>query len=182
VSHLVKSVLREFGYEAGIEICRGYMKERLRLVTPSDLYEAIKDGTHSMGVSETKDKQFAAKWVKIVEKLSFKGQRLTRDKLTAANVLEWLKVDRPDLGSLLLNMGEEGHKWLKEDVEQVYNFLFPPSNPTPKLSLTLVKKEVVEVEKKQEEEKTEPEPAEVKEETETQPEIPQTEEKTSGEH
>lgn len=117
------------------------MIERLRLVRPSDLYKAIKDGTHSMGVSESKDKQFAEKWVKIIEKLSFKGERLTRDKLTATNVLEWLKVDRPDIASLIINMTSEGMKWLEEDVKQVYDFLFSQSKPQPKPTLTLVKRE-----------------------------------------
>ena len=141
MSRLIKGVLREFGYEAGIEICRGYMIERLREVTPKDLYKAIKNGTHSMGVSEAKDKQFGGKWVKIIEKLSFKGERLSRDKLTAENVLEWLKVDRPDLGSLLMNMGKEGMDWLKQDVVQVYEFLFPKTVAQPKPALTLVKRE-----------------------------------------
>jgi len=117
------------------------MIERLRLVTPSDLYQAIKTGIHSMGVSETKDKQFAGKWAKIIEKLSYKGERLSRDKLTAENVLEWLKADRPDLASLIINMNPEGMQWLREDVKQVYDFLFAETKPQPKPTFTLIKRE-----------------------------------------
>lgn len=141
MSRVFKSIARELATEAGVEVCRGYMLERLRLVSPKDLYKAIKDGTHTLGVSEGKDRNFGRKWSKVIEKFSYKGERLQREKLTPSNVLEWLKVDRPDLGSLLLNMGDEGKRWLEEDVKQVFTFLFQETKPKPKATLTLIKRQ-----------------------------------------
>ena len=138
MSRLFKSIAREFATEAGVEICRGYMIERLREVTPKDLHKAIKEGTHTLSVSEDKDRNFGKKWSRVIERFSYEGKRLQRNLLTAENVLEWLKQDRPDLGSLIINMNPEGMNWLKEDVKQVYAFLFSPQQ---KPVLTLVKRE-----------------------------------------
>jgi hypothetical protein len=113
------------------------MIERLREVTSKDLYKAIKEGAHTLGVSEDKDRNFGRRWSRIIERYSYEGKRLQRNLLTAENVLEWLKTDRPDLASLIINMNPDGMNWLKEDVKQVYAFLFPPQQKPP---LTLVKR------------------------------------------
>jgi len=135
---IAKSIAKQLGVQAGIEVCRGYMLERLRLVKPSDLYKAIKEGKHTLGESEQGDRNFGRKWSRVIEKLSYKGKRIQREYLTATNVLEWLRMDRPDLASLILNMNPDGMKWLEEDVKQVFEFLFPEPKPQP--TLTLVKK------------------------------------------
>jgi len=141
VSGILKGIARGLATEAGVEVCRGYMIERMRLVTAKDLYKAIKDGTHTMGVAEGKDRNFGKKWARVIEKLSYKGERIRREYLTAENVLEWLKMDRPDLASLIMNMNPQGIEWLREDVKQVYDFLFAKPQPQPKPALTLVKRE-----------------------------------------
>jgi len=141
VSRLLKSIGRELLAEGGIEVCRGYMIERLRLVTPKDLYNAIKSGTHTMGVTEERDRKFGRRWSKLIEKVSYKGERIKREYLTGENVLEWLRMDRPDLASLIMNMNPQGMEWLREDVKQVYGFLFSETKPQRKPSLTLVKRE-----------------------------------------
>ena len=125
MSRFFKAIAKELVTEGGIEVVRGYTLERLRLVKPKDLYNAVKDGTHTLGVAENKDKRFAKRWAGIIEKLSYNGEQLRRERLTPENVLTWLRVDRPDLASLLINMGDEGAKWLKDDVKQMYAFLFP---------------------------------------------------------
>ena len=143
MSGLLKGIARGLATEAGIEVCRGYVIERLRLVTTKDLYKAIKDGTHTLGVSEEKDRNFGKKWSRIIERFSYQGTRLQRNLLTAQNVLEWLKVDRPDLASLIINMNPQGIEWLRKDVEQVFAFLFSETKRQPKPVLTLIKKEQV---------------------------------------
>jgi len=142
VSAIFKGIARELAIESGIEVCRGYMIERMRPITTTDLYKAIKDGTHTMGVAEGKDRNFGKKWARVIEKLSYKGQRIKREYLTAENVLEWLRMDRPELASLIINMNPKGMEWLREDVKEVYNFLFPETKPQPQPKpLTLVKKQ-----------------------------------------
>jgi hypothetical protein len=142
LSRIFKRIITEIGTEAGIEVIRGYILERLRLVSPTDLYKAIKDGTHTMGVTEAKDRNFGRKWVRVINRLKIDGKRLQKEDLTASNVLEWLKVDRPDLASLIINVGPPGMEWLKKDVEEIYKFLFIPKEqpPTPtKPQVTLIK-------------------------------------------
>jgi len=141
VSGILKGVARALGTDAGIEICRGYILERLSLVTPKDLYNAIKDGAHTMGVAESKDRNFGKKWGRIIERFSYKGDKIRREYLTAENVLEWLRTDRPDLASLIINMNPQGMEWLREDVKQVYDFLFSEPKPQRTVALTLVKRE-----------------------------------------
>jgi len=46
------------------------------------------------------------------------------EHLTADLVLEWLCEDLPRLGSLILNMGDKGMNWLREDVKKISNYLF----------------------------------------------------------
>lgn len=138
MSRLFKSIAREFAADAGAEICRGYMIERLRNVTATDLHKAIKDGLHTLTVSEDKDRNFGRKWSRVIERFSFQGKRLQRDLMTPENVLEWLKADRPDLASLIINMGPDGMNWLREDVKQIYAFLFPSGQ---KPALTFRKRE-----------------------------------------
>jgi len=124
--------------EAGVEVVRGYVIERMRLVTASDLYKAIKDSTHTLSVADHKDKSFGQKWAKVIEKYTYDGKKLRREMMTPENVLAWLRVDRPDLASLIINMHEEGKEWLKVDVDEMFRFLFPvqkapPATPAIKL-------------------------------------------------
>jgi len=173
VSGILKGIARGLATEVGIEVCRGYMIERMRPITAKDLFKAIKDGTHTMGVAESKDRNFGKKWSRIIERFSYEGKRLERSLLTAENVLEWLKTDRPDLASLILNMNPQGMEWLREDVKQVYDFLF--SEPKPRL--TLVKRE-----QPKKEEPTQEQPLETPQQEEattgTQPETKETVEKS----
>lgn len=121
--------------EAGVEVVRGYVIERMRLVGPADLYKAIKDHTHTLSVAESKDKSFGQKWSKVIEKYTYDGKKLRREMMTPENVLEWLRVDRPDLASLIINMHEEGKEWLKADVDELFKFLFPVPQAPPAIKL-----------------------------------------------
>lgn len=143
MSGILKGIARGLATEAGIEVCRGYMIERMRPITAKDLYKAIKDGTHTMGVAESKDRNFGKKWARVIERFSYEGKRLERSLLTAENVLEWLRMDRSDLASLIMNMNPQGMEWLKEDVKLVRDFLFSEVKPQSKPTLTFVKKQPV---------------------------------------
>ena len=114
----------EIGIEASLEVARGYMLERLEGVTADDLYEAIQSGAHSLGVSNEKDKRFGRKLARRFRRVMYEG-RSAREHVTPELVLAWLSEDRPDLSSLILNMGEPARKWLEEDTAQVREFLWP---------------------------------------------------------
>lgn len=124
IRRFVRRVGLELGIEASLEVARGYLLERLNEVTADDLYEAIQSGTHSLGVSSEKDKRFGRKLARRFRKVLYEG-RSARDHLTPQLCLEWLKEDRPDLASLIINMGEPAEKWLEEDATKVREFLWP---------------------------------------------------------
>ena len=138
MSRIFKNLVKELGTEAGIEVIRGYVLERLRKVTTDDLYYGIKNKMHTMGVTEEKDRNFAKRWVNLMDRLSIDGKRLEKEDLTPENVLIWLKEDRPDLASLIINIGAEGKAWLEEDVKQVFKFLFPTAT-APKAAKPQIK-------------------------------------------
>ena len=119
----IKRIAKEAALEAGLEVCRGYILERLEQVTPDDLYEAIKKGTHTLGVADEKDRKFGRKWAKRFEKTMFKGKKVRR-YLTPKLVLKWLCEDKSDLASLIINLNPEGMKWLEKDVKKIYGFLW----------------------------------------------------------
>ena len=123
VLKVIKRIAKEAALEAGLEVCRGYILERLKPVTPDILYEAIKEGTHTLGVAEDKDRKFGRKWAKRFEKTMFKRKKL-RSYLTPKLVLDWLREDRSDLASLIINLNPEGMEWLGEDVKKIYGFLW----------------------------------------------------------
>jgi len=123
---LMKAIGKELAIEASLEVARGYLLERLKHVTPDDLYDAIMNGTHTLNVSEDKDKKFGRKMAKKFSKIMYKGRK-AQEYLTPELVLEWLKEDLPHLASLIINMGDKGMKWLEKDVEKIHKFLWPSS-------------------------------------------------------
>lgn len=116
----LKRVGESLAVEAALEVIRGYLLERLRQVQPEDLYKAIKEDLHTWKVAEDKDRQFGATWAK-----KFPQIEKYKKYFTAKLVLEWLRQDRPDLASLILNMNPDGMKWLEKDVEIIRQNLWP---------------------------------------------------------
>lgn len=135
MSKIFTRILKNIVTDAGVEVVRGYAIQRLHAVTPQDLLKAIKEGTHTLSVTTTKDHAFAKKWTPIMEKLSIDGKKLQRDQLTPENVLEWLKADRPDLAKVIIDTKEQGAAWLAMDVREMFNFLFSPPQPIQRLGL-----------------------------------------------
>ena len=139
MSRIFKNIAKHLAMEGGVEVVRGYVIERMRLVTAADLYKAIKDHTHTLSVAENRDKSFGQKWAKVIEKYTVDGKQLRREMMTPENVLAWLCSDRPDLGSLIINMGAEGKEWLKTDVDELFKFLFGPQQAPPAVKLAKAK-------------------------------------------
>jgi len=117
----LKRVGLELTIEAGLEVARGFLIERLKDLTADDLYEAITKGTQSIDVSSEKDRRFGQKLARRFKRLHNRAA----DYFTASLYLNWLKEDRPDLASLIINMGEPAKKWLEEDATKVRKFLWP---------------------------------------------------------
>lgn len=114
----VKKVVASIAMEAILEGVRGYLEELIRPLTPEQLYEAIQQDVDPWEYAPSKVKRRGSTWTRQMRKY--------QDRLTPQLVLDWLKADRPDLGSLIENMGPKGTKWLARRTESIKNHLWPP--------------------------------------------------------
>ncbi|MBA7609125.1 hypothetical protein ES703_16312 [subsurface metagenome] len=114
----IKRVVASIAMEAVLEGVRGYFEELLSSVTPEQLYEAIKKGVDPWDFAPSKIKRRGSTWVRQMRKY--------QDRLTPQLVLEWLQTDRPDLHSLIVNMGPKGTRWIVRMTEDVKLHLWPP--------------------------------------------------------
>ena len=119
--------------EAVLEGVRGYLEELLRPVTPEQLYQAINQDADPWEYAPSRVKRRGSTWARQLRKY--------QDRLTPQLVLYWIKADRPDLGSLIENMGSKGTKWLARRTESIKEQLWPPEG-----GLKLVKEAVEEEE------------------------------------
>lgn len=104
--------------EVVLEGVRGYLEEFLRPVTPEQLYEAIQENADPWGHAPVRVRRKGSTWARKLRKY--------QDRLTPQLVLEWLKADRPDLHSLIINMGSKGTKWLARWTASIKARLWPP--------------------------------------------------------
>jgi len=94
----------------GLQAVRGYVLRRLRLITPDHIYKAIKERIHVWDVATEKDKTRGKFWARKYKKYS----RYFTPKL----VMDWLREDRPDLASVILNH-PVGWAWWEREVEHI---------------------------------------------------------------
>lgn len=114
----VKRVVASLAMEVVLEGVRGYLEELLKHITPEQLYESIKEDADPWEHAPGKVKRRGKIWARKLRKY--------QDRLTPRLVLEWLQADRPDLHSLIINMGPKGTKWLVRMTEGIKERLWPP--------------------------------------------------------
>ena len=115
---VVKRIVASLAMEAVLEGVRGYLEELLRPVTPEKLYKAIQEDADPWEYAPSRVRRRGRTWARKLRKY--------QDRLNPQLVLEWLKADRPDLGSLVENMGPKGTKWLARMTESIKKQLWPP--------------------------------------------------------
>jgi len=135
----LKGVVASLAMEATLEAVRGYLLELLEPVTPEHVYRAIKEDADPWDYTQKRVRNRGMYWARKL--------RRYQDRLTPSLVLEWLRKDRPDLASLILNMGPEGRSWLAKRTQGIKNSLWPP------LKLKLKEMPKTETEEKAEEAK-----------------------------
>ena len=114
----VKKVVASIAMEVVLEGVRGYLEELIRPLTPEQLYQAITEDVDPWEYAPMRVKRRGSVWARQLRKY--------QDRLTPQLVLEWLKADRPDLASLIENMGSKGTKWLARWTESIKTQLWPP--------------------------------------------------------
>ena len=118
VQRVGKRVVASIAMEAILEGIRGYLEELLRPLTPEQLYDAIQRDVDPWEYAPSKVKNRGSKWVRQMRKY--------QDRLTPQLFLSWLQTDRPDLHSLIVNMGPKGTRWIVRMTEDVKLHLWPP--------------------------------------------------------
>lgn len=113
----VKRVVASIAMEAVLESVRGYLEELLRPVTPEALYKAIQENVNPWEQAPPKVKRKGSTWARNFQKY--------QDRITPQLVLEWLKADRPDLHSLIVNLDSKGTKWVRRMTENIKEHLWP---------------------------------------------------------
>jgi len=110
--------LENLAADVGLQIIRGYLVERLSSLTPQQLYDAIQRwDTDLWAHTNQEDKLRGQQW-------AHKYRRF-QNHVTGENVYEWLRWDRPDLASCILNT-PKGLEWLEKVVANVKVNLWPP--------------------------------------------------------
>jgi len=113
----LKRVVGSLAMEVILESIRGYLVEILKDVTPEDLYRAIQEDVDPWEHAPLKIKSRGSSWAKSLHKY--------QDRITPQLVLDWLKADRPDLHSLIVNMGSKGTKWIARRTRSFKEQLWP---------------------------------------------------------
>lgn len=117
----MNNIFKKFAVNLGVgvatEIVRGWLNEKLKDITPSDLYEAIiYDRDLWNATPEDIKKQGVA----------YKGRfsvlfKKYEDRINTELILQWIQEDHPDLFSTLLNTPPEGSGflWLDKQVRRI---------------------------------------------------------------
>lgn len=112
----VKNFLSNVLIEASLKLGRDFLNEKIKNVTPDDLIEAIKDDK-SIIIPENIKKE-GIETLKRYSKLFMKFYNEINTEL----ILTWLKEDRPDLYSVIINT-PNGIRWIEKEIENIKNML-----------------------------------------------------------
>jgi len=115
--------LKQLGFSfittIAIEIARGILNESIKEVTPVDLYNAIKNNQDLWSTTpediKKAGRRFKEKFGPIIEKY--------KDEINVDLVLRWLKEDRPELYSTIINT-EGGIEWISRQTEIIKQKIF----------------------------------------------------------
>ena len=137
---------QHLAFEGLLEALRGAIIKYLEDVTPQILYEAIKEDVELWPHAPKMLKKKGQRWVNQVRRFKY--------KITPERIIGWIKEDRMDLASLIVNMGPTGKKWFVKQVEEIKNQLWPLEDAPKRPELGL--KTVVEASEEHDDEQEPP--------------------------
>lgn len=122
-------VAQHIVFEGLLEALRASLVEYLSNKTPEMVYDAIKADAELWPEAPLKLQERGRRWVNQVRRF--------KDKITPQLILDWLKEDRMDIASLIINMGPEGKTWFVRQVNTFKEQLWPPEGVPARQSLGL---------------------------------------------
>jgi len=110
--------LKEFGLNLAavfaIEVIRGFLRKHISTITPSQLFDAIKNDIDVWSVTPDDIKIAGANLKRKFGKILIKYA----DMLTVDIVLKWFREDFPDLYSVIINT-DGGILWLDRQLNKI---------------------------------------------------------------
>lgn len=114
VPGILKKLGEQIAVEAGLEIVRGFLNDRIKKVTPGDLYNAIQTNQDLWEVTPNDMRgggsRLKQRFGKYLEK--YQGE------INIEIVLQWLSDDFPDLYSTVLNT-PNGIPYIEREIEKL---------------------------------------------------------------
>ena len=114
----VPDILKKFGeqvaVEAGLAVTRGFLNDKIKDITPSDMYTAIQTNQDLWEVTPNDMRGGGLKMKQRFGKYLEKYQK----EVNVDIILEWLQKDHPDLYSTVLNT-PNGVIYLSNQLEKI---------------------------------------------------------------
>lgn len=111
---ILKDFAEQVAVEAGLEITRGFLNDKIKDITPGDMYNAIQTNQDLWDVTPDDMRgggsHLKQRFGKYLEKY--------KDEVNVDIVLEWLQKDHPDLYSTVLNT-KGGIIYLSNQLEKI---------------------------------------------------------------
>lgn len=113
----LKSFALNMGIQFALDAIKGYVLYQIKDFTAVDCYRAITEDVDLWVITPDTEKQHIQN--SLIRKL---GPQIIQhsDKLTPEVVLTWIKDERPDFASIVINYPEEkGIKWFEKQVNTI---------------------------------------------------------------
>jgi len=111
---ILKDFAEQVAVEAGLEIVRGFLNDKIKNVTPGDLYTAIQTNQDLWDVTPNEMRgggsQLKQRFGKYLEKY--------QNEINTDGIMEWMQKDHPDLCSTILNT-PGGMLYMEKQIEKM---------------------------------------------------------------
>ena len=111
---ILKNFAEQVAVEAGLEIVRGFLNDKIKDITPGDMYTAIQTNQDLWEVTPDDMRGGGARLKQRFGKYLEKYQT----EINAENVLEWIAEDHPDLYSTIINT-DNGILYIEKQIEKM---------------------------------------------------------------
>ena len=114
IPDFLKKAGEQIAVEAGLEITRGFLNDKIKNVAPGDLYNSIRENQDLWSVTPDEMRggglKLKQRFGKYLEKY--------KDEITVEVVLKWMEKDHNDLYSTILNT-PNGLVYMSNQVEKI---------------------------------------------------------------
>ena len=111
---ILKDFAEQVAVEAGLAVVRGFLNDKIKDITPGDMYTAIQTNQDLWDVTPDDMRgggsQLKQRFGRYLEKY--------QDEINTETILEWIAKDHPDLYSTILNT-PNGILYIEQQIEKM---------------------------------------------------------------